>query len=98
MAKNAWDAMLDIGRDKGLDDKIASIDAQLTDLKKGYFNRTIIQGLERQKALLTEKQFQQDLAAARQTAARLSEENEKRALRRRDAWREQYASNAQRRS
>ncbi|WP_339057053.1 phage tail length tape measure family protein [Candidatus Regiella endosymbiont of Tuberolachnus salignus] len=97
-AAGAWNAMLNVGRAQSLRDQIARVNAQLNDLKKGYFNRTIIQGLERQKALLTEKQFQQDLAAARQTAYLQAEENEKRALRRRDAWREQYASNAQRRS
>ncbi|WP_342221918.1 phage tail tape measure protein [Candidatus Fukatsuia endosymbiont of Tuberolachnus salignus] len=97
-AKSAWNAMLDIGRDKTIQDELALAEAHLNAARKGFFNRTRIKELENKKTALLEKQFQDELTAARKKAHHTTEAIEKAALQRRDHWRERYANQAQQRS
>lgn len=96
-AAGAWDAMLDIGRDKSLDDRLADVNARMAESQANpgrYDNNK----LSAEKALLTEEKYQRDVAAARKKANQNAEELEKNSLRVMDGYRDQYATREQQRT
>lgn len=96
-AAGAWDAMLDIGRDKSLDDRLADVNARMAESQANpgrYDNNK----LAAEKALLTEEKYQKDVAAARKKANQNAEELEKNSLRIMDGYRDQYATREQQRT
>lgn len=96
-AAGAWDAMLDIGRDKSLDDRLADVNARMAESQANpgrYDNNK----LAAEKALLTEEKYQRDVAAARKKANQNAEELEKNSLRVMDGYRDQYATREQQRT
>ncbi|ENG6270024.1 phage tail tape measure protein [Yersinia enterocolitica] len=96
-AAGAWDAMLDIGRDKSLDDRLADVNARMAESQANpgrYDNNK----LAAEKALLTEEKYQRDVTAARKKANQNAEELEKNSLRVMDGYRDQYATREQQRT
>lgn len=96
-AAGAWDAMLDIGRDKSLDDRLADVNARMAESQANpgrYDNNK----LAAEKALLTEEKYQRDVTAARKKANQNAEELEKNSLRVMDNYRDQYATKEQQRT
>ncbi|WP_145590727.1 phage tail tape measure protein [Yersinia aleksiciae] len=96
-AAGAWDAMLDIGRDKSLDDRLTDVNARMAESQANpgrYDNNK----LAAEKALLTEEKYQRDVAAARKKANQNAEELEKNSLRVMDGYRDQYATREQQRT
>lgn len=96
-AAGAWDAMLDIGRDKSLDDRLADVNARMAESQANpgrYDNNK----LASEKALLTEEKYQRDVAAARKKANQNAEELEKNSLLVMDGYRDQYATREQQRT
>ncbi len=96
-AAGAWDAMLDIGRDKSLDDRLADVNARMAESQANpgrYDNNK----LAAEKALLTEEKYQRDVTAARKKANQNAEELEKNSLRVMDNYRDQYATREQQRT
>ncbi|ELW8974017.1 TPA: phage tail tape measure protein [Yersinia enterocolitica] len=96
-AAGAWDAMLDIGRDKSLDDRLADVNARMAESQANpgrYDNNK----LAAEKALLTEEKYQKDVAAARKKANQNAEELEKNSLRIMDGYCDQYATREQQRT
>lgn len=86
MAGSAWDAMLDLGRAKTLDQQIREYEEKLVDFQinpasKGiHFNKTgqTADDLRYELLALKEKKFQQDIESAR----KISEKNEEEILKR----------------
>ncbi|HIF5344746.1 TPA: phage tail tape measure protein [Yersinia enterocolitica] len=96
-AAGAWDAMLDIGRDKSLDDRLADVNARMAESQANpgrYDNNK----LAAEKALLTEEKYQKDVTAARKKANQNADELEKNSLRVMDGYRDQYATREQQRT
>lgn len=96
-AAGTWDAMLDIGRDKSLDDRLTDVNARMAESQANpgrYDNNK----LAAEKALLTEEKYQRDVAAARKKANQNAEELEKNSLRVMDGYRDQYATREQQRT
>lgn len=83
MASSAWDAMLDIGRTKSLDQQIreykeALVDAQIKPAGEDilrYKTGLTVDEVRNKLALLEEEKFQRDIKNSRENAAR--EENER---------------------
>lgn len=96
-AASAWDAMLDIGRDKSLDDRLADVNARMAESQANpgrYDNNK----LAAEKALLTEEKYQKDVTSARKKANQNADELEKNSLRVMDGYRDQYATREQQRT
>ncbi|CQJ12620.1 phage tail protein [Yersinia mollaretii] len=96
-AAGAWDAMLDIGRDKSLDDRLTDVNARMAESQANpgrYDNNK----LAAEKALLTEEKYQKDVTAARKKANQNADELEKNSLRVMDGYRDQYATREQQRT
>lgn len=96
-AAGAWDAMLDIGRDKSLDDRLADVNARMAESQANpgrYDNNK----LAAEKALLTEEKYQRDIEVQRKKAFQNAEEIEKKSLQTMDSYRDQYATREQQRT
>ncbi|HGE9090857.1 TPA: phage tail tape measure protein [Yersinia enterocolitica] len=96
-AAGAWDAMLDIGRDKSLDDRLADVNARMAESQANpgrYDNNK----LAAEKKLLTEEKFQRDIEVQRKKAFQNAEEIEKKSLRTMDEYRDKYATKEQQRT
>ncbi|PHZ21558.1 phage tail tape measure protein [Yersinia massiliensis] len=96
-AAGAWDAMLDIGRDKSLDDRLADVNARMVESQANpgrYDNNK----LAAEKALLTEEKYQRDIEVQRKKAFQNAEEIEKKSLQTMDGYRDQYATREQQRT
>ncbi|WP_145568438.1 phage tail tape measure protein [Yersinia mollaretii] len=96
-AAGAWDAMLDIGRDKSLDDRLADVNARMAESQANpgrYDNNK----LAAEKALLTEEKYQRDIGVQRKKAFQNAEEIEKKSLQTMDSYRDQYATKEQQRT
>ncbi len=92
-AKKAWDAMLDIGRDKGVTEKLTTYKEQLYRLQlhgmeNGY------EGRELQKVIkeLEDKKYEQDLKNAQAQAAKDAEQFEVRKFKIKQEFYNKYAS------
>ncbi|MBQ0314302.1 phage tail tape measure protein [Providencia rettgeri] len=100
MATSAWDAMLDIGRQKTLDQQINEIEQKLVDFQinpasKGlYFHETgkTADDLRHELGLLKEQKFQQDIKSSREKADNREEERKKRQIAADLALKKQYES------
>src|SRR6185312_14050313 len=74
-AKEAWDAMLDVGRSETLDDKIAAIKARLKEAQAelhpvdALTGRSITLSPNEKAAILARIKFQQDALAQAQAAS-----------------------------
>lgn len=96
MAGSAWDAMLDLGRAKTLDQQIREyeeklVDFQINPVSKGlHFNKTgqTADDLRYELLALKEKKFQQDIESAR----KISEKNEEEILKRNLKLQNDYAN------
>ncbi|MEQ5110076.1 phage tail tape measure protein [Providencia vermicola] len=96
MAGSAWDAMLDLGRAKTLDQQIREYEEKLVDFQinpasKGlHFNKTgqTADDLRYELLALKEKKFQQDIESAR----KISEKNEEEILKRNLKLQNDYAN------
>ncbi|NIB21964.1 phage tail tape measure protein, partial [Providencia rettgeri] len=100
MATSAWDAMLDVGRQKTLDQQINEIEQKLVDFQinpasKGlYFHETgkTADDLRHELGLLKEQKFQQDIKSSREKADNREEERKKRQITADLALKKQYES------
>ncbi|MEY0540715.1 phage tail tape measure protein [Providencia rettgeri] len=100
MATSAWDAMLDVGRQKTLDQQINEIEQKLVDFQinpasKGlYFHETgkTADDLRHELGLLKEQKFQQDIKSSREKADNREEERKKRQIAADLALKKQYES------
>ncbi|MEQ4664368.1 phage tail tape measure protein [Providencia rettgeri] len=100
MATSAWDAMLDVGRQKTLDQQINEIEQKLVDFQinpasKGlYFHETgkTADDLRYELGLLKEQKFQQDIKSSREKADNREEERKKRQIAADLALKKQYES------
>lgn len=100
MATSAWDAMLDVGRQKTLDQQINEIEQKLVDFQinpasKGlYFHETgkTADDLRHELDLLKEEKFQQDIKSSREKADNREEERKKRQIAADLALKKQYES------
>ncbi|MEY0334898.1 MULTISPECIES: phage tail tape measure protein [unclassified Providencia] len=105
MASGAWDAMLNIGRERTLDQQIREYEEKLVEFQvnaasKGiHFNNTgqTADDLRYELGILKEKKYQRDIEAARKNGERLREEKEKERLRTRDDLQNKYANKKMRR-
>ncbi|WP_318828973.1 phage tail tape measure protein [Providencia sp. PROV278] len=100
MATSAWDAMLDVGRQKTLDQQINEIEQKLVDFqinpasKRLYFHKTgkTADDLRHELGLLKEQKFQQDIKSSREKADNREEERKKRQIAADLALKKQYES------
>ncbi|MEI9698893.1 phage tail tape measure protein [Moellerella wisconsensis] len=100
MAGSAWDAMLDVGRQKTLDQQINAIEQKLVDFQinpasKGlYFHETgkTADDLRRELELLKEEKFQQDIKSSREKTDNREEERQKRQIKADLALKKEYES------
>ncbi|MEY0836496.1 phage tail tape measure protein [Providencia alcalifaciens] len=100
MASSAWDAMLDVGRQKTLDQQINTIEQKLVDFQinpasKGlYFHETgkTADDLRHELELLKEEKFQQDIKSSREKADNREEERKKKQITADLALKKQYES------
>ncbi|MCW2255089.1 lambda family phage tail tape measure protein [Providencia alcalifaciens] len=100
MASSAWDAMLDVGRQKTLDQQINAIEQKLVDFQinpasKGlYFHETgkTADDLRRELELLKEEKFQQDIKSSREKTDNREEERQKRQIKADLALKKEYES------
>lgn len=98
MASDAWDAMLNIGRERTLDQKIKEyeeklLEFQLNPAAKGlhhYKTGQTPEDLRRELDLLNEEKYQRDIENARNEAARKQEEAKKFQLLADEALRREY--------
>ncbi|HEK3151408.1 TPA: phage tail tape measure protein [Proteus mirabilis] len=98
MASSAWDAMLDIGRTKSLDQQIreykeALVDAQIKPAGEDilrYKTGLTVDEVRNKLALLEEEKFQRDIKNAREKAARDEEERKKAQFRADQELKRQY--------
>lgn len=98
MASDAWDAMLNIGRERTLDQKIKEyeeklLEFQLNPAAKGlhhYKTGQTPEDLRRELDLLNEEKYQRDIANARKEADRKQEELKKSRLMADEALRREY--------
>lgn len=105
MASGAWDAMLNIGRERTLDQQIREYEEKLVEFQvnaasKGiHFNNTgqTADDLRYELGILKEKKYQRDIEATRKNGERLREEKEKERLRTRDDLQNKYANKKMRR-
>ncbi|HCT9040552.1 TPA: phage tail tape measure protein [Providencia rettgeri] len=100
MAGSAWDAMLDLGRAKTLDQQIREYEEKLVDFQinpasKGlHFNKTgqTADDLRYELLALKEKKFQQDIENARKTSEKNEEEILKRNLKLQNDYANKFSS------
>ncbi|EPO2450605.1 phage tail tape measure protein [Providencia rettgeri] len=100
MAVGAWDAMLDLGRAKTLDQQIREYEEKLVDFQinpasKGlHFNKTgqTADDLRYELLALKEKKFQQDIENARRTSEKNEEEILKRNLKLQNDYANKFSS------
>lgn len=100
MASGAWDAMLNIGRERTLDQQIREYEEKLVEFQvnaasKGiHFNNTgqTADDLRYELGILKEKKYQRDIEAARENGERQAEEREKEKLKVRDELQNRYAN------
>ncbi|CAG9416494.1 phage tail tape measure protein [Providencia alcalifaciens] len=105
MASGAWDAMLNIGRERTLDQQIREYEEKLVEFQvnvasKGiHFNNTgqTADDLRYELGILKEKKYQRDIESARENGERLRDEKEKERLRTRDDLQNKYANKKMRR-
>lgn len=98
MASDAWDAMLNIGRERTLDQKIKDYEEKLLEFQlypaaKGlhhYKTGQTPEDLKRELDLLNEEKFQRDIENARKEAARKQEEVKKSQILADEALRREY--------
>lgn len=99
-AKNAWDAMFDIGRKKTLDQQIYEIEKKLVDFQINpaasgvYFYNTgkTPDDLRRELELKKEEKFQQDLLNSQKQAEKNFQQQEANKFRVRQYYHDKYAS------
>ncbi|EPG6064936.1 phage tail tape measure protein, partial [Proteus mirabilis] len=104
MASSAWDAMLDIGRTKSLDQQIreykeALVDAQIKPAGEDilrYKTGLTIDEVRNKLALLEEEKFQRDIKNSRENAAREENERQKAQFNAEEALKRQYETAEQR--
>ncbi|WP_311748573.1 phage tail tape measure protein [Proteus columbae] len=85
MAKKAWDDMLNIGRSKGVTEKLNNYKEQLYELQMhGQQDGYVGKGLQEEIKKLEEEKFQQDLKAAQAQAEKMANQLEVNRLRIRD--------------
>lgn len=100
MAGSAWDAMLDLGRAKTLDQQIREYEEKLVDFQinpasKGiHFNKTgqTADDLRYELLALKEKKFQQDIESARKISEKNEEESQKRKLKIQNEYANKFSS------
>lgn len=100
MAGSAWDAMLDLGRAKTLDQQIREyeeklVDFQITPAAKGiYFNETgkTADDLRYELLEMKEKKFQQDIESARKASEKYEEESQKRKIQIQNEYANKFSS------
>lgn len=84
-AKEGWDALLNIGRDKGVTEKLNNYKEQLYELQMhGQQNGYVGKGLQEEIKKLEEEKFQQDLKTAQAQAEKVANQLEVNRLRIRD--------------
>lgn len=84
-AMKGWDALWDIGRDKGVTEKLNNYKEQLYELQMhGQQNGYVGKGLQEEVKKLEEEKFQQDLKAAQAQAEKVANQLEVNRLRIRD--------------
>ncbi|HEJ9552501.1 TPA: phage tail tape measure protein [Proteus mirabilis] len=104
MASSAWDAMLDIGRTKSLDQQIreykeALVDAQIKPAGEDilrYKTGLTVDEVRNKLALLEEEKFQRDIKNSRENAAREENERQKAQFNAEEALKRQYETAEQR--
>ncbi|MEX9849250.1 phage tail tape measure protein [Providencia huaxiensis] len=100
MAVGAWDAMLDLGRAKTLDQQIREyeeklVDFQINPVSKGlHFNKTgqTADDLRYELLELKEKKYQQDMENARKLSERREEESQKRKIQIQNEYANKFSS------
>ncbi|WP_272674812.1 phage tail tape measure protein [Providencia sp. PROV153] len=100
MAVSAWDAMLDLGRAKTLDQQIREyeeklVDFQINPVSKGlHFNKTgqTADDLRYELLELKEKKYQQDMENARKLSERREEESQKRKIQIQNEYANKFSS------
>ncbi len=100
MAVGAWDAMLDLGRAKTLDQQIREyeeklVDFQINPVSKGlHFNKTgqTADDLRYEILELKEKKYQQDMENARKLSERREEESQKRKIQIQNEYANKFSS------
>ncbi|AXH61188.1 MULTISPECIES: phage tail tape measure protein [Providencia] len=100
MVVGAWDAMLDLGRAKTLDQQIREyeeklVDFQINPVSKGlHFNKTgqTADDLRYELLELKEKKYQQDMENARKLSERREEESQKRKIQIQNEYANKFSS------
>ncbi|EMO1371642.1 phage tail tape measure protein [Proteus mirabilis] len=96
-AKKAWDAMLDIGRDKGVTEKLTTYKEQLYQLQLHGMENSY-EGRELQKVIkeLENKKYEQDLKNAQAQAVKDSEQFKVNQIRNQEKWKSYFSWETQR--
>ncbi|MDF7255721.1 phage tail tape measure protein [Proteus mirabilis] len=96
-AKKAWDAMLDIGRDKGVTEKLTTYKEQLYQLQLHGMENSY-EGRELQKVIkeLENKKYEQDLKNAQAQAVKDSEPFKVNQIRNQEKWKSYFSWETQR--
>ncbi|MBI6504277.1 phage tail tape measure protein [Proteus mirabilis] len=96
-AKKAWDVMLDIGRDKGVTEKLTTYKEQLYQLQLHGMENSY-EGRELQKVIneLENKKYEQDLKNAQAQAVKDSEQFKVNQIRNQEKWKSYFSWETQR--
>ncbi|MCT0090203.1 phage tail tape measure protein [Proteus mirabilis] len=96
-AKKAWDAMLDIGRDKGVTEKLTTYKEQLYQLQLHGMENSY-EGRELQKVIkeLENKKYEQDLKNAQAQAVKDNEQFKVNQIRNQEKWKSYFSWETQR--
>lgn len=96
-AKKAWDAMLDIGRDKGVTEKLTTYKEQLYQLQLHGMENSY-EGRKLQKVIkeLENKKYEQDLKNAQAQAVKDSEQFKVNQIRNQEKWKSYFSWETQR--
>ncbi|HCT6760008.1 TPA: phage tail tape measure protein [Proteus mirabilis] len=96
-AKKAWDAILDIGRDKGVTEKLTTYKEQLYQLQLHGMENSY-EGRELQKVIkeLENKKYEQDLKNAQAQAVKDSEQFKVNQIRNQEKWKSYFSWETQR--
>ncbi|HDS8304570.1 TPA: phage tail tape measure protein [Proteus mirabilis] len=96
-AKKVWDAMLDIGRDKGVTEKLTTYKEQLYQLQLHGMENSY-EGRELQKVIkeLENKKYEQDLKNAQAQAVKDSEQFKVNQIRNQEKWKSYFSWETQR--
>lgn len=96
-AKKAWDAMLDIGRDKGVTEKLTTYKEQLYQLQLHGMENSY-EGRELQKVIkeLENKKYEQDIKNAQAQAVKDSEQFKVNQIRNQEKWKSYFSWETQR--